>query len=123
MTNKTIILPILLAAFGALVLGTAIYANIAKADTQVFEDKLNQAVESGRITQEQADQKKEWRENSEKSKAEYLQGAVDKGTITQEEASKINDWWDSRPEALDKLKPLKDKSFHGSFHKKGIYKK
>lgn len=35
---------------------------------------------------------------------ERLEKAVENGTITQEEADQIQKWWDSRPEAMDKLK-------------------
>ncbi len=127
MTTKTITFPILLAAFGALVLGTVVYANVARADTeektQAFEDKLNKAVERGHITQEQANKKREYYKSPEKSKEEYLQKAVEEGKITQEEADEIKNWMDSRPEAMEKLKSLKGKDPRGSFHKKGIYKK
>jgi transcriptional regulator with XRE-family HTH domain len=37
---------------------------------------------------------------------ERLQNAVENGVITEDEANQIREWWQSRPAALDKLRPL-----------------
>ena len=37
---------------------------------------------------------------------ERLQNAVDNGVITEDEANQIREWWESRPAALDKLRPM-----------------
>lgn len=37
---------------------------------------------------------------------ERLQNAVENGVITEDEANQIREWWESRPAALDKLRPM-----------------
>ena len=50
----------------------------------------------------QAEAQERIRERNE----ERLQNAVENGVITEDEANQIRGWWQSRPAALDKLKPL-----------------
>jgi len=67
----------------------------------ISEEQLTAAIEQAR-EELRAEAQERMRERNE----ERLQNAVDSGVITEEEANQIREWWQSRPAALDKLRPL-----------------
>jgi len=48
----------------------------------------------------------EHQERIQERQEERLQNAVENGVITEDEANQIREWWESRPAALDKLRPV-----------------
>jgi hypothetical protein len=50
--------------------------------------------------------REEAQERIRERQEERLQNAVENGVITEDEANQIREWWQSRPAALDKLRPL-----------------
>lgn len=64
-------------------------------------EQLTEATEQAR-EELRAEAQERIRERNE----ERLQNAVDNGVITEDEANQIREWWESRPAALDKLRPL-----------------
>jgi hypothetical protein len=64
-------------------------------------EQLTAATEQAR-EELQAEAQERIRERNE----ERLQNAIENGVITDEEANEIQEWWESRPAALDKLRPL-----------------
>ena len=66
----------------------------------ISEEQLTAATEQA-IQELQAEVQERIQERQE----ERLQEAVENGTITEDEANQIREWWQSRPAALDKLRP------------------
>lgn len=71
-------------------------------------DTLGITVEQLTAATEQAmeELRAEAQERIRERNEERLQNAVENGVITEDEANQIREWWQSRPAALDKLKPL-----------------
>jgi len=113
-----------LAVIGAVIavlIGTGFYA-FAKADDESAKPKMmEQAIEKGIISQEQADNLKEFGQDfrNERQKEMFedrLKTAVGDGTITEDEAQQIRDWQSQMPEAMKKLGPGKGMG-KGAMHK------
>jgi hypothetical protein len=64
-------------------------------------EQLTEATEQAR-EELRAEAQERIRERNE----ERLHNAVENGVITEDEANQIREWWESRPAALDKLRPL-----------------
>ena len=70
------------------------------------ERKLDAAVESGKLTQEQADEIQEWYDSKPDSiglrqgRHRDLDAAVESGKLTQEQADEIQEWYDSKPDSI-----------------------
>ena len=58
------------------------------------------------IKQARQELRAEAQERIRERNEERLQNAVEEGIITEDEANQIREWWESRPAALDKLRPL-----------------
>ncbi len=71
-----------------------------------IERKLAAAVESGRLTQEQADEIAAWYDAKPDSIGPWpvhekmLAAAVERGKLTQEQADEIQAWYDARPDSI-----------------------
>lgn len=76
-----------------------VIASVA-ASIGVTEAQLVDAIE-----QAMQDLQAKVRERIQERQEERLQQAVEDGTITEDEANQIREWWQSRPAALDKLRP------------------
>ena len=70
------------------------------------ERKLDALVESGKLTQEQADEIQEWYDSKPDSIGSWhgrhrdLDAAVESGKLTQEQADEIQEWYDSKPDSI-----------------------
>ena len=103
---------VMIGAVLAVVIGTGYYAFVRAADANSKQTMMQGAVSQGIISQEQADNLKEYnknyREQERKDRFEKrLTDAVSNGTITEDEAQQIRDWQNSMPDAMKKLGPMK----------------
>jgi hypothetical protein len=67
----------------------------------ISEEQLTAATEQAR-----QELQAEMQERIQERQEERLQNAVENGVITEDEANQIREWWQSRPAALDKLRPI-----------------
>ena len=71
-----------------------------------IESKLAAMVESGKLTQEQADEIQEWYDDKPDSIGSWyahpkmLTAMVESGKLTQEQADEIQEWYDAKPDSI-----------------------
>lgn len=71
-------------------------------------EMLDSAVENGVISQEKADELRDFNQEQRKQEMqdrmeERITQGVEDGVITEDEAQEIRDWQDSKPEAMERL--------------------
>lgn len=118
----------IIGAITAVLIVTGAYAYVRANDESGSEKSklMEQMVEKGIISQEQAEQIKNYAQEFRKERQQemmenHLNKAVENGDITEDEANQIRDWLNNRPEAMSKLKPLMK---HGkrAIHSSGFMK-
>ena len=88
-----------------------------------IESKLAAMVESGKLTQEQADEIQEWYDSKPDSIGSWyahpkmLTAMVESGKLTQEQADEIQEWYDAKPDSIGSWLAYGKKGFgHKRWH-------